>query len=492
MSQVFDNLFLKNLDLSRYTVGQSPTYHDILKTYQVTMYELNPQRNRPILISGPNHYSDMMKKIVYTDSSIKRPDDRYENKEANQVDNRSKLSVEKSQNCLPTLSGNSNTGYKTDTITSTGLKQQQQSSQLSHYIRPAIQPTIQPAVQSLVKNNSNPPQITYPTMFNREFTISQNHPASISLQGQLHTHDQSVVENKVFSDYKQHQTTSPIYTNGYTLHGDLIDNIPSASQIRSNDKLDKFVSNASLQIQNLYGYDHALDFIPIQNNITDFKLFNKFNREIKLQFFASLDGKFFINDKYMRSDQENLPIACYRRNYNSLLMILVLSDEPVYLEMSGLFYYVENLKISLECTSNFSEFPTDLTFFPTHKAERIDTKVNMDGPELDLGIFKGERYVKMKRFQFKKATPNNGKFIAKDYYYLILKLSVDLKENYGDNNVNNKRKLPFNKVLMKLKSNSISVRGRNPSFYTERNDIGIMRETSNCFKLFSSNKISPF
>lgn len=229
---------------------------------------------------------------------------------------------------------------------------------------------------------------------------------------------------------------------------------------------------------------HSLDFIHISS--VDYRLFNQYNQEINLNFEASLDGKFYVNDKYLQTDSETFPIACYRRNYISLLMALYMTDEPVYLQMNNRFYNVENLRVSIDCISNFSDSSIDLAYFPSGSNETNSQYLNMNEKSIDLGNFKGNKFVRMKRFQFKKATPNNGKYIAKDYYYIVLNLEADIKETNGDMDVN-KRKPYFVKNLLSLKSNGISVRGRNPSFYTERNDISVDRESSTCFKYFDKS-----
>jgi hypothetical protein len=213
-------------------------------------------------------------------------------------------------------------------------------------------------------------------------------------------------------------------------------------------------------------------------------------RDIVIDFLASLDGKFYINDKYMNIDtnDQQVPIICYRRNFNSLLMALNLSEEPTYLEMDGKSHDVENLRLSLNCVSNFSDAPVEISYFSGKLNSKLDDILDMENPEMSVGLLKGQQRIRVKRFQFTKATPNNGKSIAKDYYYLQIHLSADVKEtsttDADDYETSAKRKLPFNVTLMTLKTNGISVRGRNPSFYTEREDISIGKENSQCYELF--------
>ena len=232
--------------------------------------------------------------------------------------------------------------------------------------------------------------------------------------------------------------------------------------------------------------ERALDLIVFEDNSKDINILDKFHREVSTEFLSSLDGKFFINETYLQNDgmNDNMPIACYRRNYNSLLIFLYFNEEPKYLYMNNRNYEIENIQLSLSCKSNFSNSDVELTIFNNLVPEKNENYIIMDNELMNLGTFKGRKNIKLRRFQFKKATPNNGKFIAKDYYYIQIALVVELKEDNVEE-VNNKRKLPFTQVLKVLKTNGISVRGRNPSFYTERNDVSIDRDSSNCYKLFT-------
>lgn len=229
-----------------------------------------------------------------------------------------------------------------------------------------------------------------------------------------------------------------------------------------------------------------LDLNISRKYVDTFKFYGFNSEEITMEFVASLDGKFYSNTKYLKvgDDDDTSPIACYRRNYNSMLISLFFSETPKFLEVSGIYYEISNIKLSLDAKSNFSQSPIELAYFDASNTERYPSNfITMNDASIDLGVFSRRKNIKIRRFQFKKATPNNGKNIAKDYYYLFLTLSFDLLEgNSGDSN---KRKLPFNQKLITLKTNGISVRGRNPSFYTERNDESIRKDTSVCFKYFN-------
>lgn len=233
---------------------------------------------------------------------------------------------------------------------------------------------------------------------------------------------------------------------------------------------------------------HFLDFKPFLTDHDEVKLLDANKSEVAFDLIASLDGKFYCNEKHMNvdsNDKKRMPIACYRRNFSSLLIAIETSEKPKYLEIKGTLYDIESLQVSLNCFSNFSGSPVDITFF-SNKA-KIKEYIDMEGCDVDIGLPTGLVKVLLKKFQFTKATPNNGKSIAKDYYYLQLNLNAVVRDSIEEGTeTNNKRKLPLHISLKTLKSNGISVRGRNPSFYTEREDIGISKEKSQCFNLFYS------
>ncbi|CAX39557.1 conserved hypothetical protein [Candida dubliniensis CD36] len=88
-----------------------------------------------------------------------------------------------------------------------------------------------------------------------------------------------------------------------------------------------------------------------------------------------------------------------------------------------------------------------------------------------------DKYFVVKKLQFKNATPNNGNLNFQNYYHLKAKLScivadiyyddydIDMANDGGGGSNNNEI------LLAELVSEPIIVRGRNPSFYAERNDI---------------------
>lgn len=372
--------------------------------------------------------------------------------------------------------------------------QQQPASMLSQaqaQSQPQLQ--LQPQSQSQTQFQSPPQSQAQPLSQQSSYSISQqsSHPLS-----QLSSHSQfqyqatpgvnsmtmaAVHSNGVAADsYYNSMQSNPIsaYVKEDSKHYQNHLHEPHLQVVQQND--------SNIKVPHDLGLNHALDFTPVKR-AENVKIFTRLGHEVLFDFISSLDGKFFINERYLKTNDGNdaLPIACYRRNFNSLLMSLYFSDLPSYIQMDGIFYDITDIKISVTGTSNFSDAPVELSYFHTNSSERqMSSVINMNDSEISLGTFQGRKNIKMKRFQFKKATPNNGKYIAKDYYYILLNLSFDLVQNTND--FNGKRKHGFTQNILTLKTNGISVRGRNPSFYTERNDVSIIRDTSSCFKLFNS------
>jgi hypothetical protein len=110
-----------------------------------------------------------------------------------------------------------------------------------------------------------------------------------------------------------------------------------------------------------------------------------------------------------------------------------------------------------------------------------------------------DKYFLIKKLQFKNATPNNGSLTFQNYYHLIVKLLAVVADLYYDDYVDEEFNNGLNGansdnnevVLAELTSDPIIVRGRNPNFYTERNDIlikGRPNISKKSFELASHDK----
>ncbi|EMG45205.1 hypothetical protein G210_5216, partial [Candida maltosa Xu316] len=118
------------------------------------------------------------------------------------------------------------------------------------------------------------------------------------------------------------------------------------------------------------------------------------------------------------------------------------------------------------------EYKDDLvqpTFINTHEHVIILNDEVIENGAID-------KYFVVKKLQFKNATPNNGNLTFQNYYHLKAKLSCIVADIYYDDydidvdtegGGNNNNEI----LLGELVSEPIIVRGRNPSFYSERKDI---------------------
>ncbi|QPG74645.1 hypothetical protein FOA43_001977 [Brettanomyces nanus] len=188
---------------------------------------------------------------------------------------------------------------------------------------------------------------------------------------------------------------------------------------------------------------------------------------------GNLDGRFYSSNKYLAtSKKDEFPIACYRRNYIVLETVLEFSDLPhVLICEDGSRCKVRSIKMSVSSSSNFSSSPVDLSLFINHKksikAPQGLQETLMESSTIALDPSKGKQKIVLNRFQFKKATPNNGKRVIKDYYYLDVRIDLVVLGSDG---------IEKEASLTMLKSNAISVRGRNPSFYNDKMDIFIKED----------------
>ncbi|GMG19852.1 unnamed protein product [Ambrosiozyma monospora] len=224
-------------------------------------------------------------------------------------------------------------------------------------------------------------------------------------------------------------------------------------------------------------------------------LFDSAGQDVKVGLDCVMEGKFYINQKYLNPNQEGeFPIACYRRNFNLLSISLGFSAPARYYvdtdSGNDTKLEISNIRMSVESTSNFSKELVEILIFDSssnNTTTPVSSTKNKNSPgrddpinsgaagspsllymntnQVSLVPFQGVKTIVLKRFQFKKATPNNGKSVAKDYYYINLNLDLDFTN--GET-----------KRIKTVRSIAISVRGRNPSFYNDRNEVLISKDFS--------------
>lgn len=187
---------------------------------------------------------------------------------------------------------------------------------------------------------------------------------------------------------------------------------------------------------------------------------------------CALEGKFLLNSRFLsKISTDTIPIACYRRNYINLNITVEFPNLPRWIMHRNSHYLIESLFLNLSCTSNFSGGTPEISFFEPAKQAQDYSHMTSSGYSTRIQIDASLRKASysFKRFQFKKATPNNGKFIVKDCYYLNLTLSA-LASPY-EPSIGSKRPHHVEIPIVSLVSQPISVRGRNPSFYNNRDDV---------------------
>ncbi|VEU23779.1 DEKNAAC104883 [Brettanomyces naardenensis] len=264
------------------------------------------------------------------------------------------------------------------------------------------------------------------------------------------------------------------------------DSLPVTSNSEKNSRSESPASTSLVKQEP--SDDISLEKAPLNlphNNLLELKQISSPKLEVldsskkAISFTASglVDGRFYFNSEYLRSSaRDEFPIACYRRNHITLEMFLDFSALPkVVVTEDGSQCDVEAIRLSVSSSSNFSREPVDLALFINHRkattanpnsgsSSSEPAATEMVGSTIDLNPFEGKKKVVLSRFQFKRATPNNGKCIIRDYYYLDVNIDLVVDDE------------PDTLHLATLKSNAISVRGRNPSFYNERKDTLIVKD----------------
>lgn len=162
-----------------------------------------------------------------------------------------------------------------------------------------------------------------------------------------------------------------------------------------------------------------------------------------------------------------LVISCYRRNYiNMYFSFSVDNPSGEQLYVAGEPIQSFSLEVSAIAEGN------DLRLVPFLIALDKDPKANKEmtrtGDNLPIKIIDlvhriglheapADNYFMIKKLQFKSATANSTNLMYQTYNRLVVKLKAHTTS--GDH------------ILDELTSTPIIVRGRNPSFYRERNDI---------------------
>ncbi|KAL6454861.1 vib-1 Transcription factor vib-1 [Candida maltosa Xu316] len=247
----------------------------------------------------------------------------------------------------------------------------------------------------------------------------------------------------------------------------------------------------------------------------DYKIIDKDNNEVSIDFNGFLNGRFLTNDidnnnyiftrnelhRMANKKEDPKVVSCYRRNYIQISVNMNIhgfkNDDSKLLKLQTSEYgytttrVIKYFKIEILAATNISnnksvpivikndpkdlekyEYKDDLvqpTFINTHEHVIILNDEVIENGAID-------KYFVVKKLQFKNATPNNGNLTFQNYYHLKAKLSCIVADIYYDDydidvdtegGGNNNNEI----LLGELVSEPIIVRGRNPSFYSERKDI---------------------
>lgn len=256
------------------------------------------------------------------------------------------------------------------------------------------------------------------------------------------------------------------------------------------------------------------------HKVGDYNIVDKDGHEIKVKFNAFLNGRFFSNDvdnnNYILARNETdrslgkkdpKVISCYRRNFIQMVFNLNLSDfildnKVLKLQSSEYGYTITRIikwfKIEVFASTDMAdvrnvpiiikddnkdkdpknELKSSMKLIPISSDEHIITFNNSTIINNEI-----DNYYVVKKLQFKNATPNNGNLTFQNYYQLKVRLKAIIADLYYDDYMDEDFSATHNQdnneiILFELNSEPIIVRGRNPSFYTERKDVLIKGRSS--------------
>lgn len=248
------------------------------------------------------------------------------------------------------------------------------------------------------------------------------------------------------------------------------------------------------------------DSSPVQN----YTISDKNGSNVNVNFSCFLTGKLLTNDFdnsiYLLMAENADPtkkhdakiISCYRRNLLQIAMNLNLtgfsSDEKLLRLQNNEYGYnvsrvIKWFKIQVLAVPSSDpnhnvpvlirvpkdkEGPSakgDIAPIPINEPEHI---VTLNNSEVKNGTI--DNFYLVKQLQFRKATPYNGKLTLQNYFQLKVRLKAIVADLYYDDYVDDfsatSQNTDRNEVLLhEVTSEPIIVRGRNPLFYEERNDL---------------------
>lgn len=244
-----------------------------------------------------------------------------------------------------------------------------------------------------------------------------------------------------------------------------------------------------------------------QNHYT---IYDKNGSSVSVNFSCFLTGKLLTNDFdnsiYLLMAENADPtkkhdakvISCYRRNLLLIAMNVKLSgfttDEKLLrLQNSEYGYSVSRVikwfKIQVLAVPSSDpntsvpvliRVPKDKDGLAS-KGDIVPTLINepdhtvtLNNAEIKNGAI--DNYFLVKQLQFRKATPYNGKLTLQNYFQLKVRLKAIVADLYYDDYIDEfsatSGDTDRNEILLhEVTSEPIIVRGRNPLFYEERNDI---------------------
>lgn len=219
---------------------------------------------------------------------------------------------------------------------------------------------------------------------------------------------------------------------------------------------------------------HELLMLRLQKEEQKESLIDHAGNPVDLRISGSLFGGFsFKEDQLENSDPTQVPISCYRRNFIILDICLGASECPKYVVLKdGSRKELQKIQVDILARSNFSNTDIPIVLFDpmiSHNSKFGKLpKTVASVPHISVRPFKGRHMMIFNRFQFKRATPNNGKSTPGNYFYITVKLNLVISSDDGE------EKIPYGK----MRSNNISVRGRSPTFYNKRHDVSILKDVT--------------
>lgn len=238
--------------------------------------------------------------------------------------------------------------------------------------------------------------------------------------------------------------------------------------VKSSPSAKRFRHFTEDQVTDHLNATKYLMFLPATRQA---KLYDAQGAETQINISVSLAGNFFLSEPHPSDFDEKEPeidlsqydLTFYRRNLFHVTAIVSNAHNAVTAQRSNFTSRILSLSLAVSVTGNDKKPPRPLVYCPPRSLVPDPKASPQQGPSVKMIYPKRSGYdevVNWKRLQFRTATAYNGRKKMRNYVSVVVQVYAELE---------NAQRI----CLLTAQSHPIVVRGRNPRFYENRENITI-------------------